>query len=383
MIFQEQKLNGVCDLTLSGNNYEKMACVLDLTTGKMEVQIRPLQGGSLSDISLNVNLDDEITLKNLTLQTPFGGAHAATVKDAHLFSVSPGGCWNGATGLTYLFEDKPKHFNRVGVRFNSPLEFKWGCDWNEIIVSPGYDLFWQVKIADICEVNGRKNTLSIINLKDVPLKTVLLTFSIAVGAPVNVLAETKGGILTLYLNPNKSGAGVRPLFFEGWPRKEIEIVQENFTNLLRLTFEYIEKLEKEPRIQFINAVTSFLEGKSEVSGYTIKLLAAIHFLEWFDGSKTFSANQLVSCLGIGRQEADAVVYLRNGLIHNRRYLGDVVAETYKKLIACGSDRFTNLRKTADEVVVLNYLYSICGEALLLRIGYSGSTQDYIPTGKDS
>lgn len=377
MLFPEQKLVGVCDLGLSDESYEKMPCVLDLETGEMEIQVK--NSDPLSKTHLSLDLD--IVLKNLSLETPLGRARATFVENTLLTSINTGGMWVGETALSYLFEETPKHIGRLRLVFNSPIELTWDCNWNEIIVWPGFDLRGIVEVSGICKINGRKNTLSLLDLKNVPRRTALAALSISVGAPVRVLGETKDGHLKLFLNRRKGDVQASPLFYRGWPFADVELARNGFAELFYKCCKHIEKLEKEPKIQFINAVEGYLEGKSVGAAYNLKLLAVIHFLEWLDGAKTFNRNQLVSCLEIQAEEAEAIVSLRNGLIHNRQYIRDIVGETYKRLESSNSDRFSLMRKPNPEIAVLNYLYSVCGEALLRRIGFNGTPQDYLPTKK--
>jgi len=102
-------------------------------------------------------------------------------------------------------------------------------------------------------------------------------------------------------------------------------------------------------------------------------------LEWFDGSKTMSANQLASRLKIERAEADILVSLRNEIIHNHIKPTDVIRSIHERLVSLAPPKFLRLRAMKnEEVALVDYLYSLLTEALLHEIGFSGLHQHYLP-----
>jgi hypothetical protein len=89
-----------------------------------------------------------------------------------------------------------------------------------------------------------------------------------------------------------------------------------------------------------------------------------------------SANALVDRLKIERCEADGICDVRNGLIHNRRDLSEIISEGLKKISRSNSGRIHHIGKFESSRSFMNYLYTLLGDALMEEIGYSGETQPY-------
>ena len=76
-----------------------------------------------------------------------------------------------------------------------------------------------------------------------------------------------------------------------------------------------------------------IEAFSNPGTLEVRLLNAFVHLELVDGGKTLSGNRVASALKIKRENADALVYMRNVMIHDGLGVGDALAETQRRLKA--------------------------------------------------
>ncbi len=379
MLFEDSKLYGTCDLTLGGKAIKDTACALDLASASMMVQA----GEPQTSLGLRQELVSAFRVEDIRLQTPYGTAICQRAEEPLLSAQESGGNWIGKTVLTRLFEEENKHFPYIRVLFNAPLDFTWKNQIDEVIVTPGLDTASRVQVSNIGQVIGRKKTLSVIDSK-VDDDELGVAISLAVGAPVRFLAKTREGNLKLYLNTPRPELQPRPLFRcadkEGWWKTDLVI--KGLSNVLVSTISYFAKIPSEEKNLTMDAIMVFLEGRANSGAFELKLLALVRFLEWFDGAKTFSKNALVERLNISQGEAEAIVCLRNQVIHNRMDLRPCLDKTAEELNKANPERFDACRGMHPHLKVLNYLFSVCGEALLRKIGFEGDVDDYFPKRGD-
>ncbi|MDF0750169.1 hypothetical protein NLU14_07980 [Marinobacter sp. 71-i] len=73
-----------------------------------------------------------------------------------------------------------------------------------------------------------------------------------------------------------------------------------------------------------------IEAFSNPGTIEVRILNAFVHLELVDGGKTLSANRLASVLNIQRESADALVYMRNVMIHDGLSVRDALVETRRR-----------------------------------------------------
>lgn len=81
-----------------------------------------------------------------------------------------------------------------------------------------------------------------------------------------------------------------------------------------------------------------IEAFSNPGTLEVRLLNAFVHLELVDGGKTLSGNHVASVLKIRRENADALVYMRNIVIHEGLGVVDALAETRRRLKARGGGK---------------------------------------------
>ncbi|HHB80189.1 MAG TPA: hypothetical protein ENK83_00345, partial [Aliiroseovarius sp.] len=278
MLFSDEKLVGICDLTLDGESINDTACALDLSTGRMMVQAGP------PDLpSLNARFRSNAEINNIRLQTPYGEAVCDKAEAPLISSTRGGGAWIGATALTRLFERENKHFPKVTFVFNAPLAFAWPNQSSEIILTPGFDTGGAFEIPEFGTFNGRKQTVSVLDAENVEEELLLSAVSLAIGAPVRMLAKTFKGKLTLMLNTHRPELQARTLFLshKGDGYRDRDMVREGIKGVVAHSLKYLRALDEPQRIMAMDATRVFLEGRANRVAIELKLLALVRFLEWF------------------------------------------------------------------------------------------------------
>ncbi|WP_370209697.1 hypothetical protein [Alloalcanivorax venustensis] len=76
-----------------------------------------------------------------------------------------------------------------------------------------------------------------------------------------------------------------------------------------------------------------IEAFSNPGTVEVRLLNAFVHLETVDGGRTLSGNRVASALKVKRENADALIYMRNVMIHDGLGVRDALAETRRRLKA--------------------------------------------------
>lgn len=129
------------------------------------------------------------------------------------------------------------------------------------------------------------------------------------------------------------------------------------------------------------ATFAFLEAKSMSQSTHTKLLSAFYFLEWLDGSRTMSKQAVSRVLDIDMGVAGEIVTIRNHMIHHQGDQNDVFSSALVNVQA-RDPKFVALYRGVDNPSIFwtNVIFSLCGKALLHRIGFQGKSDHYIPSG---
>lgn len=365
----EPFLSGTCTLRIQDETHKIVACKLDFSNQRLQCfpevkQIREFLDGN-----------ERYGVQDLRLLTSRGWIRADTVKVAFASHIRPQD-WNiYRTPLTALTGINPA-YTHISFVINDEIAFTTHIDEEERIFFPGVELVGNVSIDDGVQLFGSKEYVSIVGHLSSGSEDITLALSIAVGAPLHQFAHHEAGKLRLRLNSYGASHFARPIVSTGDLWTDHEQTRTGIKGAFLAGLEYIQTLPQGEKFGMRNAVYSYLQGRVLSSSYELKLLAAFHFLEWFDGTRTISPNALVDKLEITRDEADAICSVRNALVHHQVELGDAIRASLTKIKSVGSHAARTPDGIGEAIAFENYLYTTLGDALLRKIGYSGRTRPY-------
>lgn len=368
----ENVLFGVCELFFREKPVKCYACKLDLRGGVLICEVDTPEFGS--------QIEQNWMVRNIVLQSSQGALRCEEMREPMRFASGGGFRMHiGATTLSSALSFE--QFNSsITFRTNFDLIFEAEFSGDEVVVFPGLDLRGAVSLPNFGEVNGTKKRLSIFGAGDsADSENTLCAVSIAIGAPVLKFASLYKKTLTMALNNSEIKHSARPMFFQGFPNLDEDFRRRGFEEVFTNALTYLGNLENQKREGFRDSVAILLEGRATSSSYRLKILAAMHFLEWWDGSKTMAANQLVARLGIERCEADGILTIRNGFTHNNRDLRAVLDQGFEQISK--TKRFDCVIISdgrASDSSALIYIYTLLSRVLLGEIGFSGEIDPYLP-----
>lgn len=373
MMIRDSYLYGRCTLVIDGVAHESVHCHLDLSEQRIVCDIS--FGDALSSIGRAI--DQKYEIRSLELWGPDNRLSADRVSIAFAGNVSGGGWSIDHTPLRHQLGLRPK-IGRLSLVINEALDFSVETSADEIMFKPGFDTAGPIELEGGLNLIGGKDSISIIGPTLDELKNLTLALSLAIGCPCRPVARQQGNRLTVHLNNFGAQGVARPLFYRGHPFSVVELVRSGIKSIFEKTRDHVGLLPQKEAAAFRNSVTTFLQVRSIASSYELQLYGAFHFLEWFDDSRSISANILVSRLGISRKEADVINNVRNALAHNNLDLAEVVEAEAAVLFSEKTASPYRFRGRNSYVGFLNYLFSTLGRCLLERIGYMGEADSYFP-----
>ena len=374
--FEESALRGYCSALIGDVKLNDQPCSLSLSDGSLDIQTGP----PLSAYIGSIGLDSDVKISELVLFTPNGRAQTKDISFGTITAIRPGSWSNSGTLGTALLLRR-KTWASVTIRFQKVLSlyFDERVLGSETLFSPGLDTSGLVEVSKTLSFVGDKETVSVFDDDRQKLRLVRTAISIATGAPVHVVATVQDKCFSIYNLAPRTHVKSRVLFFEGYPFAVPDKRQAGLSEVFNCVLSYMKRLSESEQEKFSYAVDGLLQGRMSDHNTLYKLVSGLHFLEWFDGSKTMSANQLASRLKIERAEADILVSLRNEIIHNHIKPTDVIRSIHERLVSLAPPKFLRLRAMKnEEVALVDYLYSLLTEALLHEIGFSGLHQHYLP-----
>jgi len=350
-----------------------VACYLNLEEQRLECAVDFADGWK----SIGRAIDRRYEVSSLELTTPDTKLTCDRVPIAFASSVG-GGKWSSdQTALRHTLGISPQ-LSYLTFVINEALVFDVSYDDYEIMFLPGYETLGRIEINASLSIVRGKDSISIIGTHENKLKDLVTSVSLAIGSPCRPCAQQIGKQLTLYLNNFGDKPKSRPLFFRGSPFIQNELSQAGIRDVFALGLRHIVSLPKQEAAGFRNSVMTFLQARSVATSFELQLYGAYYFLEWFDGSRTISANMLMKKLEISRKEADAIVKVRNQLSHNTADIADIITKETRNLYDDPSSSAHKYKSKNLSLSFLNFLFNVLGQALLTRIGYLGAADTYFP-----
>ena len=365
------KLTGTCDLISGESNYRRVLCEVDFINGEL---LCLLPGMNYGDIPAFHN--SAITLKNVELNSLNGLLTAHEVEVAFATSVGGGGWSNDQTDLGRLVGIKPQ-LTSLSVVLNKPLTLSSVEIGNEIIFYPAFETVGKIELEDGISIVGGKEYVSVLGENSMTVEQLSMCVSVVLGAPAMPAIIHKGSEVKIFLNHFKRAAE-RPMFFQGWPFHSTDAVREGTKELFVAVARYIKSLNSAEYAKFSNATNTFMQTRVSNQSIELKLLGTFYFLEWLDGSRRMSENELVKVLSICRAEADVIKKVRDELVHNCVLLSDVIVDAALKLRLLANSEFSKFETANDFVSFTNYLVSIVSKSFLTKIGFTGEVEPFFP-----
>lgn len=291
-------LRGRCQLSVDGQATEA-DCYLNLVEQRLECSLR-IGGDRFPDFS--AMMDGNYTVTALELSSPVGRLTCERVPIAFVSSVGGGGWSIAQTSLSQALAIDPKVIQICFV-VNEALELSGPFDGTERLFCQGFDTIGTVNLGGLL-FNGTKDRISLAGQITGETADLRVALGMCVGVPVREFALQEPGKLSIWLNNfQQRTTQPRPFIFVGETFREVEVVRQNLTLVYDAARSYLLNLPPQSKPGARNAILTFLHGRALASSYELKLLAAFHFLEWFDGSKTLSAGQIAKRLDVSRAEA--------------------------------------------------------------------------------
>lgn len=145
-----------------------------------------------------------------------------------------------------------------------------------------------------------------------------------------------------------------------------------------MALQWLNSLENEQSTKALVAIDALLSARSPSQNYILSLFGVFRFWEWADNAKSLSRDPLARCLKIASDEAQALVNLRNGLIHGSEHFDEAIRKCDNVLRQNSNLYISNYEMGKPEISVLNYVHSLSADALMRIIGYNGKTDKYFP-----
>tara|TARA_R110000744_G_scaffold158940_2_gene275008 strand:+ start:136 stop:1278 length:1143 start_codon:yes stop_codon:yes gene_type:complete len=367
-----RRLEGVCELHWEDGLTEKVRCRIDLQHNRFVCQ------RSFSDtFAVHDALSDEIpAIYDVQIVTPAGELTADVLKPS--FVVQRGGgqhniartdC-SSITGILGVPSE-------IGFVFNRPIRFNSSRAATEVLYTPTFDTGRPIVLNDNLYLVGSKRGFSVVGDSACSDPDLDRSVSVTLGAEASRIVQWDENTVSIWLNNYRPTRRGRPFVDVGSPFIDLNKCAKNFATIFVSTQEYFSRLDGPKSEKADNALRSLLDARSSASNYMAGLLCIFHFLEWFDNSKTMSANTLVTRLGISREEANAVIKLRNGIVHGNAEPGAALLNCHTELFQLTHPRNNFANSSNPAMGVLNYLHSVVGEAFVREIGYKGGVSNFI------
>jgi hypothetical protein len=243
--------------------------------------------------------------------------------------------------------------------------------------SPGFDTWRPVDCSPLGTIFGRKESVSFVPSSKVDQKILKSAISITFGAPMMEIASIDNDNVFLHLNNFKQSSNPQPLIGMGTPYRRLEILENGISEIFPKAYQYVLGFENDQFERSMGAILSLLHAHSGASPIEVRTMAILHFIEWFDKSKTFSKEKLKNRFSISSAEAQSIVSIRNDFVHARRDLSASINDNISAIIksACKG----NLPEDASDPLLTFFVYmlKICRDALLDEIGYLGERKPAI------
>lgn len=367
-----KRLSGVCELVWDSGSTEKVRCRIDLV-GNRFVCERPLAN---NDRIFDAYSDEVPAIRNVHITTPAGTLVADSLEAAFV-SQRGGGGWNTSATDCSAITGLLGKASPIAFIMNSPMNFICDVTAHEVMYLPSFDTSGRIVLGDNLFLSGSNRSFSVVGECAWSDAEMDRNISVALGAEAQRVVKWRAQYVTIWLNNYNASKRSRPFVDVGSPYKDLKLCAENLASIVMATQSYFSKLSKLESQKADNALRSLLDARSSNSNYMAGLLCIFHFLEWFDTSRTMSANLLVARLGITRDEADALIKLRNDIVHGNAEPRSALLECHTELFRLPHPRssFSDTKRPA--IGVLNYLHSIVAQAFVREIGYIGGVRNYI------
>lgn len=368
-------LIGACDIYVDEAFIERRRCWLDWSEGEFVVETSVTQRPT-SEPQLD---SSNLSFRNLVFLSQNGELTADKLQVSFAKYIPSLGGRHVEDCLVGRHLDLVQLSPRWRFVCNTPISLQSSEVSREILFRPGgkKSLHW-IDLACGASVQRTDFGICVRNHNTFEEENIQ-ALSLAVGCPLSEFLRQEGNAFRINLNHADQPGDARPLFDHSQNGfSKIEKWWEGVAEVYRAALEF-QKKESDGGKQFRLAVQAFLEARSYPAGYTLKILAAMQFLEWLDGRRTIEYGQLARTLGISREVARAVADLRNGFSHNHTHktLIEVADEAYKKLLKAGV--FPKEKSTDEQhQYLLNFVLSLVGKLLLERIGADVKPVNYIP-----
>ena len=272
---------GSCQLIIGNDKKKEVNCFLNFESRRLECywESNDFFGG-IGDV-----LGNSYEINDLKLTTPNGIIFASEILVAFATSMGGGTHSVAQTEVTHKLGIDSR-LSRLEFVVNEKIKFSVDSEGFERMFFPGFDIAGRIDLDKDQFFIGAKDYLSLIGECNSDLRDILVAMGIAIGAPLSQFAYHHNKTLDLYLNNFGLRLKSRPIIFTENKFRNMEEARTNLRDAYKSAHNYIETLEPEKRAGMRNAVLSYLEGRILSNSYEIKLLAAFHFLEWFDGTTT-------------------------------------------------------------------------------------------------
>lgn len=373
-MFGAKKIIGECDLITDQKSYPDCRCVIDIDEQVLKVNLpnpQPFSPTHAFDAKA-------VQIPKASFWTPYGRLSTSIEKNLFIQGQTQQSWSADSTYCAELLAIK-EHLSEIKIILNDPILFKLDTDHFEKLYVPGFEVLPAIQLSGETKIVGGENSISVLGKQKSPEPLIRLALGVAAGAPMSLVANCGGNELYFYLNNAKLTQTKRPLFVRstnGW--KDLEKQNEGFKETFESTLAYLEKCDDHTQKKAIFAMTSYLQARSQVDGYELKLMGAYHFLEWIDGGKTLNRNQLVDVLQASNEEAQGIIDVRNGLIHNRLHINEVIQRGYDKISGSRSELYEATRSQNFYAGFMNYLFSLLDRKLLEIVGSEAQPEFYLP-----
>ena len=367
------RLIGSCDVFVSDEFVERSRCWVDWSTEEFAVQI-----GAFDQLKgVPIPSSENLSFRNLVFPSQTGELTAEALHFAFVkFEPSSGG-WS--VDDTHL----GRSFDQISLaptwRFicNEPICFQSEHSVNEVLLRPGNDLRRSFPLA----CGGKLiSTEYGVCVKDCPEfgSANIQALSLAFGYPLREFARHDGNTFSIVLNHAEPPGKFTP-FFEATNNGYVDHDKQSagVAEVYRAALSFQQSLSDGGE-SFRMAVAAFSEARSYPVGYTLKMLAAMHLLEWLDDRGTMEFNQFAKKFGVSRPIAKAVTCLRNEFSHNRNDLSQAADHACDLLEDAGVELQGTTGSDDRHIELLSFVLSLTGKLLVERLGADVVPVRYLP-----
>jgi len=366
------RLVGSCDVFVADVFVARRRCWLDWSAEEFAVEI-----GTLDQCTGTAEPSNEsLSFRKLVFPSQVGDLTADTIPFAFVKYAPSSGSSSVEDTLIGRSLDQVQLTATWRFVCNTPIQLYSEQKANEVLLRPGIPTWRPVQLACGGTLIGTKYGVSVHECPDFGPPNVT-ALGLALGCPVQEFARQEGNDICLVLNHwHQSGKPVPFFDASNNGHSDLEQKWDSIAEVYRAALDF-QNNQADSGSSFRLAVVAFAEARSLPVGYTLKMLAAMHFLEWLDGETRMDWRVLVREFNLSEPVARAIMILRNEISHNHVDTQVAVDRACVKFRAAGID-LAGYGPGGESVGLYNYLYSLTGKLLLERIGADVSPVRHLP-----